>query len=351
VSSSPTPSDSAQEILVLDADENVRKGAERLLREAGLTVTILSDMDRAKDQIANRFFPVVLADLDTPTQNAGIELIKFVRERSPMTAVVLMSRRIGFDAVAPVFRAGATDVIPKAREYVHDLRERVVKAASDVKAALGREQLLAELVELNEELLRKMMALSRQVTDAEDKLLSREGGLSSSASGLGALNLLLVDDDSALATELEKELTEEKGWRVRHVQSGGEALDSATQIPPTVVVAKENLPDLTGSMVVNTIKASVPSLVAMVFAPPSPGHAGELRIADQSRMQVLLPNFVAPKDLIAQLAEVREALVRKAKDRRYLKIFQTKYMDLLQRCHKLKQAVDKFTAQFTVPEK
>ncbi|HEX7500420.1 MAG TPA: response regulator [Polyangia bacterium] len=340
-----TPSDAqsatGQEILVLDADENIRKGAGRLLREAGLAVTILADIERAKDQIANRFFPVVLADLDTPTQNAAIDLIKFVRERSRQTAVIVMSRRIGFDAVAPVFRAGATDVIPKAREYVDDLRERVVRAAADVKAAMGREQLLVELVDLNEELLRKMMALSRQATDAEDKLVSREGGLSSSASGLGALNLLLVDDDAALANAFEKELTEEKGWHLRHVQSGGEALDSASRVPPAVLVAKENLPDLTGSMVVNTIKASVPSLVAMVFAPPTPGHAGEVKISDHSHMHVLLPNFVAPNELIAQLKEIREALKRKSRERRYVKIFQTQYMEVLQKCHRLKQEVDK----------
>lgn len=332
---------SGQEILVLDADESVRKGADRLLREAGLTVTILADMERAKDQLANRFFPVVLADLDTPTQNAAIDLIKFVRERSRQTAVIVMSRRIGFDAVAPVFRAGATDVIPKAREYVQDLRERVVRAAADVKSAMGREQLLVELVELNEELLRKMMVLSRQATDAEDKLLAREGGLSLSASGLGPLNLLLVDDGADMASAFEKELTEAKGWRIRHVQSGGEALDSATQIPPMVLVAKENLPDLTGSMVINTIKASVPSLVAMVFAPPTLEHAGEVRISDQSRLHVLLPNFVAPGELIAQLTEVRDALTRKSRERRYVKIFQTQHMEMLQKCHRLKQEVDK----------
>jgi DNA-binding NtrC family response regulator len=341
VTSPDNQSASGQEILVLDADESVRKGADRLLREAGLTVTILADMERAKDQLANRFFPVVLADLDTPTQNAAIDLIKFVRERSRQTAVIVMSRRIGFDAVAPVFRAGATDVIPKAREYVQDLRERVVRAAADVKSAMGREQLLVELVELNEELLRKMMVLSRQATDAEDKLLAREGGLSLSASGLGPLNLLLVDDGADMASAFEKELTEAKGWRIRHVQSGGEALDSATQIPPMVLVAKENLPDLTGSMVINTIKASVPSLVAMVFAPPTLEHAGEVRISDQSRLHVLLPNFVAPGELIAQLTEVRDALTRKSRERRYVKIFQTQHMEMLQKCHRLKQEVDK----------
>jgi hypothetical protein len=45
--------------------------------------------------------------------------------------------------------------------------------------------------------------------------------------------------------------------------------------------------------------------------------------------------------LLTQLVEVREALSRKAKERRYVKIFQTQFLDMLQRCHKLKQAVDK----------
>ncbi len=340
MSSPDSQPESGPEILVLDGDESVRRGAERLLREAGLTVTALADIERAKDQVANRFFPVVLTDLDTPTEGAAIDLIKFVKERSPLTAVIVMSRRIGFDAIAPVFRAGATDVIPKSREHVRHLRDRVVKAASDIKSAMGREQLLTDLVDLNEELLRKMMALSRQATDSNDKLLEREGGVSSTASGLGAINLLLVDDDSALANALEKDLSEEKGWRFRHVQSGGEALDSATQIPPTVLVAKETLPDLSGSMVVKSIKASVPSVVAMVFRSPTAEQAGDVRVIDQSRLHVLVPRFLVPGDLLTQLVEVREALTRKAKERRYVKIFQTQYMDLLQRCHKLKQAVD-----------
>jgi DNA-binding NtrC family response regulator len=340
VSTSGNPADAGQEILVLDADETVRKGVERLLREAGLGVTILSDIERAKDQIANRFFPVVLADLDTPKTDSGIELIKFVRERSPLTAVIVMTRRIGFDATAPVFRAGATDVIPKAREYVRDLRERVVRAANDVKAAMAREQLLVDLVELNEELLRKMTSLSRQVIDAEDKLVEREGGVSSSTAGLGALNLLLVDDDATLANAVERELTEEKGWRVRHVQTGGEALDSATQVPPMVLVAKESLPDLTGSMVVKTIKASVPSLIAMVFAPPVSGHAGEVRIADQSRLHVLLPQYLSANELVTQLVEVRNALALKAKERRYVKIFQNRYTEVVEKCNRLRQQAD-----------
>jgi hypothetical protein len=59
---------------------------------------------------------------------------------------------------------------------------------------------------------------------------------------------------------------------------------------------------------------------------------------------VLLPQFVAPSELIAQLTEVREALTRKARERRHVKIFQTQHMEVLQKCHRLKLEVDKLTA-------
>ena len=167
--------------------------------------------------------------------------------------------------------------------------------------------------------------------------------VSSAASRLGELHLLVVDDQSDLFAALEKDLPADKGWRLQHAQSGGEALDIATQIPPQVLVAKESLPDLTGSMVVKTIKASVPSLVAMVFVPPTEGQEGEVKMVDQSRLHTLIPRFRSAVDLVAQLSEVREALHRKARERRHVKIFQTQYLEILQRCHRLQQQLEALT--------
>ena len=260
---------SAQEVLVLDAEVNVLRAVESVLIEAGLTVTALVSPERAYDQVLNRFFSVVLCDLGTPSLDGAIDFIRFVRDKSPLTAVIAMSRRTSFEVVAPAFRAGAADVMPEDRHSVLSLRDRVLKAARDVQTAQGRDQLLAEFADANDELVRKLMELSGRVTALEDKLLDRDGEPSSSASRLGTLHLLVVDDQPDLVTELEKALPADKGWRLQHAHSGGEALDSATQTPPQILVAKEALPDLTGSMVVKTIKASVPSLVAMLFVPPT----------------------------------------------------------------------------------
>jgi DNA-binding NtrC family response regulator len=331
---------SAQEVLVLDAEVNVLRAVESVLLEAGLTVTALVSSERAFDQVLNRFFSVVLCDLDTPSLDGAIDFIRFVRDKSPSTAVIAMSRRTSFDVVASAFRAGAADVMPENRHSVLPLRDRVVKASRDVQTALGRDQLLAEFADANDELVRKLMELSGRATELEDKLLANDNEPSSSASRLGALHLLVVDDQPDLVKALEKALPPDKGWRLQHAQSGGEALDSATQTPPQILVAKESLPDLTGSMVVKTIKASVPSLVAMLFVPPTDEKEGELKMVDQSRLHTLIPRFKSAADLAARLSEVRDALHRKARERRHVKIFQTQYLEILQRCHRLQQQLE-----------
>ena len=53
-----------------------------------------------------------------------------------------------------------------------------------------------------------------------------------------------------------------------------------------------------------------------------------------------IPRFRSAADLVAQLSEVREALHRKARERRHVKIFQTQYLEILQRCHRLQQQLE-----------
>ena len=65
------PSSAAgQEVLVVDADEQVVKGLDRLLTRVGLVVTGTPDPVRARDQLLNKFYAVALVDADTPTPGA-----------------------------------------------------------------------------------------------------------------------------------------------------------------------------------------------------------------------------------------------------------------------------------------
>jgi DNA-binding NtrC family response regulator len=328
-------------VLVVDSDRSVLKGLERLLTSAGLTVTTLTDAARARDQVEKRFIPVVLADLDTPEPGAGVDLVKFARERSPLTAVIVMTARKSFEVVAPAFRAGAADVVPKTQEAVPYLRERVLKAAGDTRTADTRERLLSEVAETHEEFLKKMMDLSRQVTDLEDKILSRDGNTSSSANELTVVHLLLVDDAPALNAVLTRDLPADKGWRIRYAQSGGEALDVASQTPPNILVVNQTLPDLPASMVIKTIKGRTPDVVTLIFSPPGEGTTGEVKMVDASKLLTLIPSFSAPDQLVGSLQEVREALRQKIRERRYLQNFRKQHLEFLQKFNALKQRLGK----------
>lgn len=328
--------ESGQEILIVDSDRSVLKGLERLLTGAGLTVTTLTDTARARDQVEKRFIPVVLCDLDTPEPGAGVDLVKFAREKSPLTAVIVMSAKKSFEAVAPAFRAGAADVIPKTQDAVPYLRERVIKAATETRSAETRERLIADVVETHEEFLKRMMDLSKQVTDLEDKILSREGETSSSANNLAVVNVLLVDDEPALNAVLTRDLPSDKGWRVRYAQSGGEALDVALQTRPNILVVNETLPDLPASMVIKTIKGNLPDALALIFTPPREEGNGEVKMVESSRLLTLIPSFSAPDQLVSALMEVREGLRQKLRERRYLQNFRKQHLEFIQKYNHLK---------------
>jgi len=329
------------EVLVVDSDRSVLKGLERLLTSAGLTVTTLTDAARARDQVEKRFIPVVLADLDTPEPGAGIDLVRFAREKSPLTAVIVMTAKKSFEVVAPAFRAGATDVIPKTQEAVPYLRERVIQAASETRSADTRERLLVEVAEAHEEFLKKMMELSRQVTDLEDKVLARDGNISSSANELTVVHLLLVDDAPALNAVLNRDLPADRGWRIRYAQSGGEALDVANQTPPNILVVNQTLPDLPASMVIKSIKGRMPEVVTLMFSAPDEGSPGEVKMVDASKLLTLIPSFSAPDQLVGSLLEVREALRQKVRERRYLQNFRKQHLEFLQKYNTLKQRLEK----------
>jgi DNA-binding NtrC family response regulator len=326
----------APDILIVDRDTTVLRALERLFLEAGFSVTAVSDADRARDQIANRFFGVLLLDLDTPTLLGGIDLLVFARQASPLSAVVVMTPRRSFDAVASAFRAGANDVVPKTEQALPYLRTRVLAAARDLKASLDRERLLEEVAEVHEGFLREMMALSRQVTDLEDKILRGEGEGSTTAIP-AVLDLLVVDDEQSLRARLSQELNPERGWRLRFAHTSGEALDGAHQVRPHVLVAKETLPDLPVTMLIKTMKASMPELVALVFQPFAGKRPGEVKMVEASKVVTLIPSFSEPGQLVTALQDVREALRRKARERRYAVTFRKQHAAFLKQYNMLKQ--------------
>src|SRR6476661_3845248 len=119
-----------QEVLVIDGDDKVQKGLGQMLQSVGLVPTVMSDPDRAQALMREKFFALALIDLDTPQPNAGLALVRWVKQHAPTTAAIVMCSRKVFEAAIEAFRAGANDVVVKSPDQVEYLKKRVVEACS-----------------------------------------------------------------------------------------------------------------------------------------------------------------------------------------------------------------------------
>jgi len=341
--SSP-PVAAGQEVLVVDADDQVVKGLDKLLTRVGLIVTGTHDPIRARDQLLNKFYAVALVDADTPTPGGGIELLQFARDKSPLTSVVIMTARKNYDTAVKAFRAGAADVVLKEPDVVPYLRERVVEAATDIKATADRNSLLEEVAETHEEFLRRLRDVAREGLDMEDRLSGR--AQDTGGDELGPVSVVLVDDDPKAVEKLQAVLTSGAGWQFRAALTGGEALDVVPQERPQIVMVKEDLPDLPGSMVVHTVKSSAPDAVTLLYTPPgASGRPGEVKLVDTNGTMNTIASYAEPGQLAAPLGEIKEALRAKGKERRYLQAFRQRHFEFLQRYnsikHRLKEELDR----------
>src|SRR5215470_3285548 len=158
------------EVLIVDGDPAVLKGLEKLLTPRGLPVTGAATREKTLELVAEKYFGVVVVDLDTPEPGGGIALVSEVRERSPTSLVFLLCSRKSFDASVAAFRAGANDVILKAPDQVDYLTARIVDAAGDSITRRGTSALLVEVRDALEEFLKSFMETDRRITDLEDQI-------------------------------------------------------------------------------------------------------------------------------------------------------------------------------------
>ena len=328
-----------QEVLVVDGDEQVVKGLDRLLTRVGLTVTGTGDHGRARDQILNKYFAVALLDVDTPTPGGGLELLQFARDKAPLMSVIMMTNRRSFDTAVKSFRGGAIDVVLKEPEVVPYLRERVLDAATDVKSGTERAALLEEIAESHEDFLRKMREMSKTITDMEDRILGRSKTGERAAITSDPVDVVVVDDDPEAVARFQSVLTEKDGWRFFAAFTGGEALDHVTQQRPHIVIVKEHLPDLPGTMVVKSVKSGAPDAITLLYTPPMRGRGGAVKMLEGSRVINLVASYSTSEQLVAAMNEIREALHQQAKERRYLQAFRQRNFEFLQRYNSIKQRV------------
>ena len=90
LASATLPQGAGQEVLLVEDNESVRRGFERLLTRLGYTVTAVESAERAEELVETRAFALLLTDMMLPGVS-GAELADRLRERRPDLKVVLMS--------------------------------------------------------------------------------------------------------------------------------------------------------------------------------------------------------------------------------------------------------------------
>jgi DNA-binding NtrC family response regulator len=323
-----------QEVLIVDGDDKVQRGLAQLLTENGLVPTVVSDAARARELAREKYFAVALVDLDTPQPNAGLELVRWLKQNAPSTSTVVMASRKVFEAAVEAFRAGAADIVVKAPDQVQYLRRRVLEVADGVQKSLADDKLLDEVLGVHEDFLRRLMEQSRRSAELEEQL----GGGSHPSEADDVCMVLAVEEDGWLAGQLAASLPARGGYALTTAATGGEGLDRAGAMRFQIALVRDALPDLPGSMVVNTLKAQAPDMITILYSRPGNGP-GRADVIEGSKAIALVPEFSEAQQMIGRIDELREAFRRKSRERRYLAAFRQENYELLKRYADLKQRI------------
>lgn len=137
---------SQADVLVIDDEETVCKSCARILSEKGHRVKTALNGEEGLRQFEASHYDLVIADLKMPG-TGGIGVLRQVRERSPETAVIVIT---GYSSVASAIEAmklGAADYVEKPftpDELAFAAAQALERRAERAAEALERRELIGE---------------------------------------------------------------------------------------------------------------------------------------------------------------------------------------------------------------
>lgn len=310
------------EILLLDRDDATRAALEALLAEAGFIVTALGDDQRALTLVQEKFFTVAILDYDTPGRRRGLDMVGQVLKASPVTRVVMLSERKTFDRAVAAFQANAKGIYPKGEDALPELFEAVVVQVERDVSLEKRGALIQELLDFLESFLRHLMQAGRRALRAEER-----AGIRQPEAGDEQCVLVVVDNNAKTGPGLQKALGE-AAFEVVSCLTGGEALDVVSQRPFHLALIKQDLPDLEGSMVARSVLDMKTGATVLTFS-DSGDTPGTVTLMEKGRSTPLIEKLERGAQLVEKLKELRQEILARRKERRYLDAFRDDYIDLL----------------------
>ena len=108
-----------------------------------------------------------------------------------------------------------------------------------------------------------------------------------------------------------------------------------------IVVARNELPDLRGSMVIKTLQAERTELLGLLYFKPGP--EGRIERYDRGQVDGVIRPFSGPEQLVAAVKSATGELATKAQERRIIQAFRADHTDFFRRFAKVKSQIDNLT--------
>jgi two-component system response regulator PilR (NtrC family) len=119
-------------VLICDDERSLCQVLEIDLRKNGHKVEVANNREDAKRKISSNLFDVIVTDIRMPSVEDGMEVMRYAREVSPDSAVILMTAEAAKETAIQAIRAGAFDYVEKHPRVVDELRIAIARGAETV---------------------------------------------------------------------------------------------------------------------------------------------------------------------------------------------------------------------------
>ena len=170
-------------VLVVDDHEIDRKLVDRVLTAAGYEVTTASGGEEAIALIRSRLFDAAVVDLRMPGMD-GIELLRLIKEHSPVIEVVVMTADPTVDTAVDALKQGAFDYIgkPLNLDELQHLMTRLMEKSElrrevkSLRTALGQLVMARELIGTSPPMKQLRAMIDRAAPTSSSVLIEGESG-------------------------------------------------------------------------------------------------------------------------------------------------------------------------------
>lgn len=168
----------AARLLIVEDEPHIRAGLAKGLVKSAEAIDTAGDVNQALDLIDRFTYDVIIADVRLPGDRNGLELVQLVRERSPATAVIVITAHGSVDTAVDAMRRGAFDFITKPVE-LSLIRQQIAKAIDHERLVGENQTLKSRLADAgaisniigNCTIMRDLFAQLRQVADTDATVL------------------------------------------------------------------------------------------------------------------------------------------------------------------------------------